>query len=97
MIVIPEPAGLRARSSTLCYVDFSMSVDIETTITDYDWAEKSRPILTIREDRKSACLHVGGFENAPFVEWDGNTVEDLKNQIDGMAELFQAAAAKLAT
>ena len=74
-----------------------MSVDTETVITDYDWAETSRPILTIREDRKSACLHVGGVDGSPFVEWDGKTVEDLKHQIDGMVELFQAAAKNLTT
>jgi hypothetical protein len=68
-----------------------VSVDIATIITDYDWSDTSRPILTIADDRKSAVLQIGAKEYAPIFEISASSVEDLRNQFEGFVEIFQKA------
>ena len=68
-----------------------MAVDVATLITDYDWADSSRPILTIAEDKKSAVLQIGAKEHSPMFEIVGSSPEDLRLQFEGYVEIFQKA------
>jgi hypothetical protein len=68
-----------------------MTIDVATVITDYDWNEKSRPILTIASDGKSATLQIGGSNYSALVEFVGVSVVDLRQQFDGYVEIFQKA------
>jgi hypothetical protein len=68
-----------------------MAVDVATVITDYDWSETHRPILTIALDGKSATLQIGSRPNATMVEFTGLSAIDLREQFEGYVELFQKA------
>jgi hypothetical protein len=68
-----------------------MTIDVATVITDYDWSEKSRPILTIASDGKSATLQIGGSNYSSLIEFSGVSVVDLRQQFEGYVEIFQKA------
>jgi hypothetical protein len=68
-----------------------MAIDVSTVITDYNWAEPARPILTITEDCKAASFQLGTSEHNAVVELTALSVSDLLEQFHGLAELFQRA------
>jgi len=73
----------------------AVMVDIETTFTDYEWNETSRPILTIAENKLLATIHVGGMKSLVDVcriELESKDPSDLLDQIEGYRDIFTAAA-----
>jgi hypothetical protein len=63
-------------------------------ITDYDWAETHRPIVTIEENFRSVHVQIG---NGPGVhpvtfELTATNRDDLHNQLKGWSEIFAKAA-----
>lgn len=70
-------------------------VDVETTFTDYEWNETSRPILTIAQDGLSATIHVGGMKSLAGdcrIELESKEPSDLLSQLEGYRDIFTAAA-----
>jgi hypothetical protein len=68
-----------------------MTIDVATVITDYDWAEESRPLMTIANDGMSGMLQVGPPNDSLFIEFGGVSVVDLRQQLEGYVEIFQKA------
>lgn len=67
-----------------------MAVDQFTAFTMFDWVEEERPEVKIHGD--AATLHVGLHH---LTEIKGNSAADLKDQLEGYAEIFAAAAKSL--
>ena len=70
-------------------------VDKYTTFTYYDWADDSRPELQIYQapDEAFALLDVGKKEFVITISADDK--KNLKDQLEGYAEIFKAAADSL--
>lgn len=69
-------------------------IDVGTVITDYSWAEKSRPIITIDEQQKIAHVQLGDGPDVYPITFEivGSSREDLSNQMQGLSEIFAKAA-----
>ena len=72
----------------------SNTIDVGTVITDYSWAECSRPIVTIDDTRTKATVQIGdGQDVHPVVfELTGSSTEDLVSQLAGFGDIFAKAA-----
>lgn len=67
---------------------------IETTITDYEWNESTRPILMIDEAGLSIRLHVGGaasLAKLADIELTATDLEGLVYQLEGYRDIFETA------
>lgn len=68
------------------------NVSVSTVITDYDWADDSRPILTIDESCKGVHVQVGDVDRAPYFGVSASSIEDLAGDLEGWSEIFKRAA-----
>lgn len=72
-----------------------MSVDItkETTFTDYDWSDSTRPVLVL-DDTLCCCLTVGGHTVMDLSPTCGDTdirLQELQISLECYRELFAQA------
>ena len=75
-----------------------MTVDIETTFTDYEWIESSRPVLAVDALGNSATVRVGANISAmqmPNIEITTNDPDEMVSMLEGYADIFLAAAQHL--
>jgi hypothetical protein len=69
-----------------------MTIDAAILLTDWEWAEQSRPQITIDADKTVALFRVGGMIDRDKIEFSDSTPENLAFQFEGLAELFAEAA-----
>lgn len=75
------------------------SMYVGILITDYDWSETHRPIVTIEKDFKSVHVQIGdgpGVHPVTF-ELAATNKDDLFNQLKGWSEIFAKAAEVVGT
>jgi hypothetical protein len=73
----------------------TVSVDVGTVITDYDFAEEIRPEITITENGLNATVQIGGHDGTPcqvVFDLKSTSKEDLASQFAGWSEIFAKAA-----
>jgi len=69
-----------------------MPADAYKAFTYFDWSDKERPEVQIHGHH--ATLLVGGHH---LTEFSASTEADLKEQLEGYADIFKAAAESLCT
>jgi hypothetical protein len=70
------------------------SIKVGTFITDYSWADRIRPIITINEDESTAHTQLGdgSYGHPVTFELKGVDRNDLIEQLKGLSEIFAKAA-----
>ena len=72
-----------------------MTAERQTMITDYDWNETERPIITVNHEKNYVSLFVGGaasMEGMPRLELQETDRSQLELILRGYAEIFEEAA-----
>jgi hypothetical protein len=69
-------------------------IKVNIVLTDYTWAESSRPIITLSEKQDSAHVQLGDGPNVQPIMFQltGADREDLSSQLKGLSEIFAKAA-----